>query len=132
MVPITITLGFKLFLIAACLFAPVDKPQFKIEYYENKKKILTLYVERTNKGYFLYSDKDTKKKPMFIAKNGNTFTIGDGEKASSIDNSKVKLIPFMKNGSYKRIIGKAEVLFEYKDSIRKIYQKASAKYFIVR
>jgi hypothetical protein len=128
---VTATLGFKLFLIAACLFAPVDKTEFKVECYEDNRQVFTMYAQRTETGYSLYSDKDMKSKPTTIVKTGSTFTMGDGRKARSIDNSKIRITPFKKNGSYKRSIGKAEVIFEYKKNVRKVYQDHSDKYFIV-
>ena len=44
----------------------------------------------------------------------------------------MKIVPLEKHGSYKRSIDKAVVIFEYKDDTRKVYQKVSDKYFIVR
>ena len=129
---VTVTLGFKLFFIAACLFAPVGKRQFEVECYESSKKVFTLYAQQTEKGYSLYSDKDMKSEAMLVVKSGSKFTMGKGQKASVIDNSKVNITPFKKNGSYKRTIGKAQVIFECKQNVRKIYQNHSDKYFIVK
>jgi hypothetical protein len=129
---LTVTLGLKLFFIAACLFAPEGKRPFEVECYENGKKVFTLYAQQNEKGYSLYSGKDRKGKPMIIVESGNKFTIDKGKKASVIDNSKVNITPLRQDGSYKRTIGNAEVIFEYKQNVRKIYQDHSDKYFIVK
>ena len=130
-------LAFELYLIACCLFAPVDKKTFEIELREGKsdKVTMNLYVERTDAGFSIYGDKDKKAAFFSVKKDGERYVLvqeSGGKKTEyAIDNSKAQIKPLEKDGKFIKEIEGAKVAFELKDGARKVYQEHNDKLFLV-
>jgi hypothetical protein len=131
------TLALEVYLIACCLFAPAGKKTFEIEVRQGKgDKGVVRYVERTDSGFSIYKDKAMKGDAISVKKDGERYVVvresGDEKREYVIDNAKAGVHPLEKEGEYTTQIGGIKVTFELKAGTRKVTQKHSDRFFLVR
>lgn len=137
MTAVVATLAFEMYLIACCLFAPLDKKAFEIELREGQRaKGMVMYVERTDAGFMIYGDKEKKEGGIAVKKTGDRYVVVQerlGKSAEfAIDNAKAGITPLEKPGKYVREIQGQKVTFELAEGTRKVYLEHDDKVFIIR
>lgn len=127
-----VNLGFHLYLIISCLFAPLDSDQFILEIYEDSRHVVNFPAHRTKDGFTIYRDKEEKTVLAVISEKDGVYSITAHGKTHSIDNTKLKIKPLKTESNYSRKVQSSEITFEFTKGVRKVYQDINNKCFIIK
>jgi hypothetical protein len=131
-------LAFQLCLIVCCLFAPAEKKTFEIEMRDGKQdKGVVLFVQRTESGFSVYSDREMKGSAIRIEKEqGERYVITEEKGGKTvdhiIDNGTLGIAPLEKEGRFTKEINGCNVQFELSKGVRTVHPEGDKKTFRVR